>query len=330
MRNFILLLFTVLLFSSCNDVQKTTKINLTGEAQGTYYSISFFASNNNINKEVIDKLLSDFDNSASNYKAESIISKVNNNEDVILDDIFIGNYNMANKISIETNGDFDITVRPLVQAWGFGSISAKDMDSLIVDSIMSFVGYDKVIIKDGKIIKKDNRLQLDFDAIAQGYAVDVIKNYLLDNGISNFLVDIGGEVYASEFKEDSIHWKVGIETPTDSAKYGENLSAIVSLSKRGMATSGNYRKFYVKDGVKYSHTINPKTGYPIASRLLSATVLTSKAANADAYATAFMVMGLDKTIKFLDKHKNIDAYLIYSDKEGNYNTFVTPGVVLNN
>ena len=299
MKNIIIILVSVLLLVSCTE----EKINIIGEAQGTYYSISFFTSDESINKDVIDKLLSDFDNSASNYKKGSIISKVNNNTDVELDDVFIGNYNMAMKISNETNGDFDITVRPLVQAWGFGSIDAKDMDSVIVDSIMEFVGYNKVSIKDGKVIKKDSRLKLDFDAIAQGYSVDVICKYLQDKGIENYLVDIGGEVFASEFKQDLKNWKVGIETPTDSAKYGDNLSAIVSLSNRGMATSGNYRKFYVKDGIKYSHTINPKTGYPIASRLLSATVITDKTAIADAYATAFMVMGLEKTKAFLDQHK---------------------------
>ncbi len=328
MKNFILLLAAILLLISCSEEKKTVKVNITGEAQGTYYSISFFTSDESINKNVIDKLLSDFDNSASNYKKESIISKVNNNEDVVLDDIFLGNYNMAMDISKETKGDFDITVRPLVQAWGFGSIDAKDMDSLIVDSIMGFIGYNKVSIEDNKVIKQDSRLQLDFDAIAQGYAVDVISNFLVEKGIENYLVDIGGEVYASEFKKDSIYWKVGVETPSDSAKYGASLSAIVSLSNRGMATSGNYRKFYVKDGIKYSHTINPKTGYPIASRLLSATVITDQTAKADAYATAFMVMGLEKTIEFLNQHKNIDAYLIYSDDEGNYKSYVTKGVVL--
>lgn len=328
MKNFALLLFSILLLTSCNEKKESVKINIKGEAQGTYYSVSFFSSDTIINKEVLDELLNDFDNSASNYKKGSIISKVNNNEVVVLDDIFIGNYNMAMKISKETNGDFDITVRPLVQAWGFGSMKASDMDSIKVDSIMNFIGFNKVSIKDGVIIKEDNRLQLDFDAIAQGYAVDVISNYLVEKGIKNYLVDIGGEVFASEFKEDSVYWKVGIETPNDSAMYGDNLSAIVSLSNRGMATSGNYRKFYVKNGVKYSHTINPKTGFPIASRLLSATVITDLAASADAYATSFMVMGLENTIEFLKLHKNIDAYLIYSDDEGNYKTYVTSGVIL--
>ena len=324
MKNYIFALFALLfIFTSCN---KHVKHQYRGEAQGSYYSIIYFDSQDRDLQSEIEKLLSEFDLSASNYKSNSVISKVNRGETVVLDSIFLGNYKLANRISKETKGDFDITVRPLVQAWGFGSIKAQDMDSAIVDSIMQFVGYNKVLIVNGEVIKEDNRLKLDFDAIAQGYSVDVVCAFIESKGIQSYLVDIGGEIYASEYKYEKEKWSVGIEQPKDSATYGENLSAILNLSNKGMATSGNYRKFYVKDGIKYAHTISPHTGYPIASRLLSATVLAKTAAEADAYATSFMVMGVEKSKEFLLMHKEIDAFLIYSDIEGEYETFYTQGI----
>ncbi len=324
MKIYIFALFALLLvITSCN---KPIKHQYRGEAQGSYYSIIYFDSQDRNLQPEIEKLLREFDLSASNYKSNSVISKVNRGEIVELDSIFLGNYKLSNRISKETNGDFDITVRPLVQAWGFGSIKAQDMDSTIVDSIMQFVGYKKVSIVNGEVIKEDSRLKLDFDAIAQGYSVDVVCAFIESKGIQSYLVDIGGEIYASEYKYEKEKWSVGIEQPKDSASYGENLSAILNLSNKGMATSGNYRKFYVKDGIKYAHTISPHTGYPIASRLLSATVLAKTAAEADAYATSFMVMGVEKSKEFLSKHKEIDAFLIYSDTEGEYETFYTQGI----
>jgi len=324
MKIYIFALFALLLvITSCN---KPIKHQYRGEAQGSYYSIIYFDSQDRNLQPEIEKLLREFDLSASNYKSNSVISKVNRGEIVELDSIFLGNYKLSNRISKETNGDFDITVRPLVQAWGFGSIKAQDMDSTIVDSIMQFVGYKKVSIVNGEVIKEDSRLKLDFDAIAQGYSVDVVCAFIESKGIQSYLVDIGGEIYASEYKNENDKWSVGIEQPKDSASYGENLSAILNLSNKGMATSGNYRKFYVKDGIKYAHTISPHTGYPIASRLLSATVLAKTAAEADAYATSFMVMGVEKSKEFLSKHKEIDAFLIYSDTEGEYETFYTQGI----
>ena len=330
---YIKMYFVILLvvLGACNNNEVTkadvnhasVKIKITGEAQGTYYAITYFDDQQRNLKNEIEALLNKFDKSASNYLPSSIISKVNRNEDVDLDDIFLGNYNLAMRISKETNGDFDITVRPLVQAWGFGSVKSQDMDSAMVDSIMDFVGFNKILINDNKVIKEDSRLQLDFDAIAQGYAVDYISDFLKEIGIEHYLVDIGGEMYASKSKTDSTHWKVGIENPKDNAAYGENLTAFVFLKEKGMATSGNYRKFYIKDGIKYVHTINPHSGFPIASRLLSVTVIAKTTAEADAYATALMVMGLSKTKKFLANHSELQGYLIYSDDDGEFLTYFT-------
>ena len=321
-RAYLVILIAFVLVTSCgnNDI---VKHHYQGEAQGSYYSIIYYdKADRNLQFE-IEELLEEFDMSASNYKDSSIISLVNRGEEVQLDNIFIDNFKIAQRISKETNGDFDITVRPLVQAWGFGSVKAEEMDSSLVDSILQFVGYKKVFLIEGKIIKTDSRLQLDYDAIAQGYAVDVVCSFLEDKGISSYLVDIGGEIYGSEFKDIDKKWSVGIEKPIENATYGENLTAILELSNKGMATSGNYRKFYEKDGIKYAHTISPHTGFPIASRLLSVTVLSSITAEADAYATAFMVMGLEKTKSFLSEHNELDAYLIYSGDSGEYRYYYT-------
>ena len=324
MKLFILLIIGFYIsLVACNS---PIKHQFIGEAQGTYYSIIYYDLQDRDLQADIDGLLTSFDLSASNYQYNSIISKVNRGEDVVLDDIFLGNYNLALRISEETNGDFDITVRPLVQAWGFGSIDAQDMDSSVVDSILQFVGYRKLKLINGKIHKEDNRINLDFDAIAQGYAVDQVCNFLISKGIESYLVDIGGEIYASTYKNKNELWSVGIEQPRDSASYGENLSAILNLSAKGMATSGNYRKFYIKNGVKYAHTISPHTGFPIASRLLSATVIANTTAEADAYATSFMVMGVEKSKNFLKNHQQIDAFLIFSDQKGEFDTYFTIGI----
>jgi thiamine biosynthesis lipoprotein len=320
------ILASALIFHSCtpkNNIIQKRKV--MGEAQGTYYAISYYDPQDRILKHEFDSVLNAFDMSASNYKEQSIISKVNRNEEVKLDSIFIGNFLLAMKVSSQTNGDFDITVRPLVEAWGFGKRSAEDMDSAIVDSIMQFVGYDKIQLESNtRVVKSDPRVQVDFDALAQGYSVDVLAKYLRSIGINSFLIDVGGEIYASESKIDGTDWKVGVETPKDSAAYGDDLSAILPLKNQGLATSGNYRKFYIKDGIKYAHTIDPHSGYPIASRLLSTTVIANTAAEADAYATSFMVMGLEKSIDFVSNHPELEVFLIYSDNDGNYKYFTTP------
>lgn len=302
------------------------KMIVRGQAQGTYYAISYYDSLNRNLKVQFDSLLNAFNMSASNYVDSSIISKVNANIPVELDDIFLGNFKLSQEVSMATNGDFDITVRPLVELWGFGKKEATDVTEYEVDSILDFIGFQKVKLENSKVVKTDPRLQIDFDAIAQGYSVDVMAAYLKSLGIARFLVDIGGEVYASGMKPDNLYWQVGIERPKDNEAYGESIMAIVSLKDKGMATSGNYRKFYVKDGVKYSHTIDPHTGYPAQRKILSATIIAADAAHADAFATACMVMGVKKSIAFLKNHPEMDAFLIYSDDDGTYNTYYTNGL----
>ncbi len=326
---YVFFLAIVFLFFACGqrgDTGKIQKVHLSGEAQGSYYSITYYDSLGRDFQSQVEKLLHDFDMSCSNYKDSSIISRVNRNEDVMLDEHFTGNFNLAQEVSKETGGDFDITVRPLVELWGFGLKNQETVSPAQVDSVMQFVGHQKVRLENGKIIKDDPRLMLDYNAIAQGYSVDVVSDFLRSKGIENFLVDIGGELYAQGSKPGNIPWKVGIERPKDGEAYGENLSATLHLQNRGLATSGNYRKFYIKDGVKYAHTIDPHTGYPVQHSLLSATVLAPDAATADAYATAFMVMGVEKAKRILRKHPELDAFLIYSGSDGSYKAYVSKGM----
>ena len=330
MKPFMLIfLFFAIAISSCQLLDKEVqykKIVKTGEAQGSYYAITYYDSLNRDFGFQIDSLLEAFDQSCSNYQMESIISKVNRNEEVELDSLFIGNFVMAQEVARETQGDFDITVRPLVELWGFGLKHSDSVTTGEVDSIMSFIGYKKVRLENGQIIKSDPRIMIDYNAIAQGYSVDVMANFLKSKGIEHFLVDIGGELYGCNAKIGGAPWKVGIERPKDGETYGESLSAVITIKNRGLATSGNYRKYYIRDGIKYAHTINPHSGYPVQHSLLSATVLAPNAALADAYATAFMVMGVTKARLVLTRHPELDVYLIYADKEGSYRSFLTPGL----
>jgi len=325
----IILVALSLLIASCNTTPKPAsykKFVLKGEAQGSYYAITYYDSLGRDLGREIDSLLDDFDQSCSNYQPNSIISKVNRNEEVELDSLFMGNFRMAQEVSKETQGDFDITVRPLVELWGFGLKHSDSVSKAEVDSIMSFIGYQKISLENGKVLKSDSRIMIDYNAIAQGYSVDVMANFLRSKGIKHFLIDIGGELYAENTKIDGSPWKVGIERPKDGEAYGESLSAILTLKNRGLATSGNYRKYYIKDGIKYAHTINPHTGYPVQHSLLSATVVAPSAGLADAYATAFMVMGVAKAQNILKRHPELQAFLIYSDENGNFRAYISPGL----
>ena len=323
MKNILLVL--CLLIGSISGFSQSEPIKIGGYAQGTSYHITYFDKENKNYQEDIEKLLSDFNKSVSLYDTASIISRVNNNEkDVILDEYFIMCFNKSMEVSKATDGAFDATVGPLVKGWGFSFKKKAKMDSTMVDSLLKFIGYQLVEIKDGKILKKDKRVTLDFNALAQGYSVDLVSKLLESKKITDYVVEIGGEVYAKGHKPNGDHWKVGIEKPIDNAD-GENpLKAIVKIENKALNTSGNYRKFYIENGIRYSHEINPKTGYPAHNSLLSATLLADDCMTADAYATAFMVMGLEKSIKFLSQHHELAAYLIYANKKGDYQIFESP------
>ena len=281
----ILLLFAIGLFS-CNQ-EPLKKIQFNGLAQGTYYSITYFDSESRNFQYDIDSILDAFDQSVSVYQKNSIVSRVNRNEkNVVLDDWFIKNFNLSQKISSETEGSFDITIAPLANIWGFGTFEKPDsINPQLVDSMRQFVDFRKVKIKDGNVRKENYNIQLNFNAIAQGYAVDVVGEFIQNQGIDNFLVDIGGEIFAKGMKPSGETWKIGIEVPDEKAEK-RIYSTIISINNEAVATSGNYRKFYEIDGVKYAHSLDPNTGYPVRHSLLSTTVIAPTSAEADAYTTA--------------------------------------------
>jgi thiamine biosynthesis lipoprotein len=271
----------------------------------------------------VEKILRDFDMSLSLYVDSSVLSKVNRNDDVTPDSYFLEAFKKSEAITEITDGAFDITVGPLVKAWGFGPDAHKYFTESKRDSLLRFVGMDKVKIEDGKVVKSDPGVDLDFNAIAQGYSVDIICGYFDSKGIKSYLVEIGGEVRVKGDKQ-GVRWRVGIDRPSDDNMLpGNDLQAIISLKDRSLATSGNYRKFYIENGIKYSHTIDPRTGYPARNQLLSATIIADDCATADGIATACMVMGKEKTIEFLGFHPEFDAFLVYSDSSGNYLTWTS-------
>ncbi len=322
-----LLLASSIFISSIFYSQETFK-TLEGEAQGTFYHISYYDHQNRDLQFQIDSILRDFDLSVSTYQPNSIISRINRNEkNVKLDNYFITCFNKAKEIWTNTGGAFDPTVYPLVNAWGFGPGKKKIIGQNQIDSMISFVGFEKINLRRGnKIVKKDPRVTLDFNAFAQGYSVDVVSSYLELNGITSFIVEIGGEVYARGIQSNGENWTVGIEEPYDNKLSGNTYYAIAKLENRAIATSGNYRRFIIEDGVKYAHHIDPKTGYPTKNNLLSASIFANECITSDATATGILVMGLNAAINYLDKHPEIQAYLIYSDEHGDYKVYKTSGL----
>ena len=267
------------------------------------------------------------DNSLSPFNKKSVITAINQNEDVVPDKMFLEVFQKAMDISRETNGAFDITVAPLVNAWGFGFKSGQQPTPHQVDSLLQLVGYKKVSLKGKKVQKQDPRIMLDCSAIAKGYGADAVARLLRHYDVKNFMVEIGGEIVTSGINTQRLPWKIGVTKPTeDSLATGSELQSILNVTDKAMATSGNYRNFYYKGGKRFAHTIDPMTGYPVQHSLLSATVLASDCATADAYATSFMVMGIDKAKEVLDKHPELMAYFIYSDDHGRNAVWASPSL----
>jgi len=325
-RYILLLLIVSQIIVSC---KKAEFEGFNGFAQGTTYSI-VFESNKKFTpdslQQIVEKILRDFDMSLSLYKDESVLSKINRNEDVKVDTFFEEVYKESVAISEMTGGAFDVTVGPLVRAWGFGPDEQKNFSEEKRDSLIKLIGMEKISISNGELIKTDPAIRLDFNAIAQGYSVDVVAEYFNDLGIKNYLIEIGGGVRARGTKNGNL-WRIGIDRPEDNNIIpGQTLQAIIRISDKSLATSGNYRKFYVEDGVKYSHTIDPRTGYPAKNRLLSATILADKCGTADGIATACMVMGHEKAIEFINSHSEFTAYFVISGADGSYETWMSEGL----
>lgn len=307
-----------------------------GFAQGsTYHIVCEKPEGKNI--QIGDSLIHyfhDIDFSVSGYNKNSLLSALNRGEVRPLDQIFIEVFNESYKVYKESNGYFDVSAAPLFDIWGFGFKNGKDVNKKEIDSILTFVGMDKVRIiekncdtaKTGKIFileKDDPRIQLNFNAIAQGYTCDYMAKRFQRIGINNYLIEIGGEVICKGVNQKGEKWRVGIDKPIDGNDVpGEEMQCIINISNKGLVTSGNYRKYFIRNGKKYSHTIDPKTGYPVQHSVLSATVVASDATTADAYATYFMVIGLDKAKEVLKQREDLQAYIIF-DKNNKMQSFYT-------
>ena len=327
-RNFLwialLVLGTIWILARHNRTQPYYTIN--GLIFGTVYNITYQYDGDL--KVEIDEELKRFDGSLSPFNETATMTRINRNEDIVPDTFFTNVFRRSMEISKETDGAFDITVAPLANAWGFGFKKGAFPDSAMIDSLLDITGYTKVTLSnEGKVVKQDERMMLSCSAVAKWYAVDVIAQFLAKKGIKNFMVDIGGEIVAQGENQKKDLWRIGINKPVDdSLSINQELQTVLNVTGVGIATSGNYRNFYYKDGKKYAHTIDPRTGYPVQHNILSATVIAKDCMSADAYATAFMVMGLEEAERFADAHPDIDACFIYTDEKGELQTYYTKGM----
>lgn len=292
---------------------------------GTIYHITY-QSDKNYQKE-IEAELKKVDQSLSPFNKTSVISRINRNENVAVDEMFKEVFTLAENISKETDGAFDITVAPMVNVWGFGFKQGITPSKEVIDSLKAIVGFNKVALVDGHVKKQNPNTMLDCSAIAKGYGSDIVARFLKSKGIENYMVEIGGEVVTRGNSEKRVPWRIGVNKPTDdSLNTSTELQTVLNVTDKAMATSGNYRNFYYKNGKKYAHTIDPKTGYPVQHNILSATVIADNCATADAYATSFMVLGMEGAQKILAKHPDLLAYLIYSDDKGKMQVWYSPSM----
>lgn len=313
------LCFSFFLFCSFNSIgSDDEKTTLSGFAQGTSYNITYYSSINKVCKSEIDSILSVIDSSMSLYKPYALISKFNaENEGIILDDHFKKVIQKSIDIYADTDGLFDITVASLVEAWGFGVKPINEYpDSAMIRELRGCVGTDLLVL-DGNYLRKTKPcVKIDVNGIAQGYSVDVVADYLLGKGIQVFVVEIGGELRINGLKPDGDKMRIGIEGP--SADNQEPvIRHVVGLQEGAITTSGNYRKYRTKDNQRISHLIDPRTGFPIATQLISVTLIARDAITADGYDNAIMAMEIDDALQFVERHEGIEAYMIYHDETSN-------------
>lgn len=318
----LLIIGTVLIIS---QQQSTPYRQASDMVFGTTYKI-VYECDSDLSVPIREELMK-VDHSLSPFNKESVITAVNQNREVTLDPYFVEVFTKAMEISADTEGAFDITVAPLVNAWGFGFRNEQMPTAHQVDSLRRIIGYQKVSLADGKIRKQDSRMMLDCSAIAKGFGVDAVARMLHSRGVQNYMVEIGGEVVTRGVNAQRLPWRVGVVKPTeDSLSIGHELQTVLNVTDKAMATSGNYRNFYYKNGRRYAHTIDPKTGYPVQHSLLSATVLADNCTMADAYATSFMVMGMERAQKLLERHPELMAYLIYDTGKGDLAVWFSPSL----
>ena len=323
--------FLIILLISCDEPVKKQYQKFEGLALGTVFHITYDPSEHEILENEIDSLLHLVNKSMSTYIPNSDISKINRGDTaVIVDEMFVEVFQKSDRIYRETNGYFDPTIGIIVNAWGFGPKGQLEaIDTTQIKTMLTFVGFKNVKIENGTVKKKFRESYIDFNAIAKGFAVDVIGRYLESRNIDNYLIEIGGEIRARGVNSSNNPWTIAIEKPNfDGSRSFQN---VIELSDESIATSGNYRKFKIDSltGEKYAHTMDPKTGFPSKSNLLSASVISEKdCADVDAYATALMSMGLDKSKIFLRKNPELKAFLIFSTNDGQIKTYTTKNLRL--
>lgn len=315
----------IMIFRQTGDAPAVYR-TASGVVWHTTYNITYESS-----RDLGDSIIAvtgGIDMSASMFNPRSVLSRINNNSSNCADSMVAKLLQRSQEINRETGGAFDPTIAPLMRLWKTQDTVATLPDEAAIDSVMQFVGMDKVRLVNGnQVIKSDSRLQLDFNAIAKGLGCDEVGRMLKRNGVTNYLVEIGGEITASGVNERGLPWHVSIDLPIESNDTVVHSSALVlQLDKGGIATSGNYRNYKIVDGRKVAHIIDPRTGHTAISNLLSATVIATDCMNADAYATALMVMGLDRARKFADDRDDLSVVLIYADADDRLQVWRSPGV----
>lgn len=296
---------------------KPTYRTLQGKIFGTLYTVTY-EHNADLQADIVGAMQA-VDNSLSPFNKRSIITHINNNDSIIVDSLFAEVFRNAQIVYEESHGTFDPTVAPLVNAWGFGFKNDIEVTASTIDSLRSLIGMSRISLTDGRVTKDDPRIMLDFSAIAKGYGSDRVARILDSCGVKNYMVEIGGEVVVKGCNRHGNPWGIGINKPIDdSLSTNQELQTVLRLQNCAIATSGNYRNYYYKDGVKYAHTIDPRTGYPVQHSLLSATVIANNCMRADALATAFMVLGVDSAMAYCNRHPEIDGYFIVAADSGRY------------
>ncbi|WP_207515563.1 FAD:protein FMN transferase [Longitalea luteola] len=295
------------------------KFQINGNAQGTTYHITWYAQDSTISHQQIDSILQKIDTSLSIYNPRSLITQFNNStKGVVMDNHLEIVFNKSMEAYRQTGGIFDITVQPLVQAWGFGPRKVASLpDSAAIRSLKGCVSSLNLHKKGNSLLKKKTCARIDVNGIAQGYSVDVIARFLEANGIRNYLVELGGEIRVKGHKKpDDVKMKIGIEAPGENDFELSMIQKIISVDSGAITTSGSYRKFYESEGKKITHLIDPRTGYPARSELISVTVFAQDAITADAYDNALMIMGLNQALQFVEKRNDIAAHFIYRTANG--------------
>lgn len=323
MKRWIILFIGLAILASCGKQPK--KMALQGLAQGSYYAVTYYDEQERNFQHEIDSIFHAVDMSVNLWVDSSVISKVNRNEEVVLDQIFIDNFNIAQEAAKLSDGYFDPTVSPIVAAWGFSYKVGDSITPQLIDSLKQWVDYRKVRIENGKVIKENPNITLDFNAIAQGYTSDLIAAFLESRGIKSYLVDTGGEIMAKGEKNNGKPWIVGIEKPAENKDSEQVVQTRIALRDKGLVTSGSTRKYVERNGKRYSHSINPKTGYPVEHNVLSVTVLAKNSVWADALASICMVMGLEQSLPLIESLDGVEAYYIYSNEQNELETFATEG-----